>query len=61
LTWYGAVASKAVVINTSDPNKLSVAEKDALILELAAKISQLERLIDDLRAENARLKGVKAN
>jgi hypothetical protein len=50
-----------VVINTSDPNKLSVAEKDALILELAAKISQLERLIDDLRAENARLKGVKAN
>ena len=38
-------------------SKLSAAEKDALILELAAKISQLERLVGGLREENARLKG----
>jgi hypothetical protein len=47
------------VSNTLDPSKLSAAEKDALILELAAKISQLERLVGDLREENARLKGLK--
>ena len=40
-------------------SKLSAAEKDALILELAAKVSQLERLVGDLREENARLKGLK--
>jgi hypothetical protein len=49
------------VTNTVESNKLSAAEKDALILELAAKVSQLERLIGDLRAENLRLKGLKAH
>lgn len=44
---------------TLDLGKLSEAEKDALILELAAKLSQLERLVCDLREENARLKGLK--
>jgi hypothetical protein len=47
------------VTNTLDLSKLSGAEKDALILELAAKVSQLERLVGDLREENARLKGLK--
>jgi hypothetical protein len=47
------------VTNTLDLSKLSGAEKDALILELAAKVSQLERLVSDLREENARLKGLK--
>jgi hypothetical protein len=47
------------VTNPLDLSKLSGAEKDALILELAVKVSQLERLVSDLREENTRLKGLK--
>lgn len=42
--------------NTLDVSKLSAAEKDALILELAAAVSQLEQLVGDLREEFARPK-----
>ena len=46
--------------NTRSLSKLSAAEKNALILELAAaKVSQLEQLVGDLREELARLKGRK--
>jgi hypothetical protein len=48
------------VTQAPELSKLSVAEKDALILELLAKIASLERLVADLRDENARLKGVNA-
>jgi hypothetical protein len=47
------------VSNPPSLGKLSDAEKDALILDLAAKVSQLERLVGDLREEIAHLKGLK--
>jgi len=41
-----------------DLSKLSIAEKDALILELMAEVTSLRRLVADLREEVARLKGL---
>lgn len=39
-------------------SKLSIAEKDALILDLMAQVATLHRLVADLREEVARLKGL---
>ena len=41
-----------------DLRNLSIAEKDALILELMAQVTSLTRLVADLREEVARLKGL---
>ena len=43
---------------TPDPRNLSIAEKDALIVELMAQVASLTRLVADLREEVARLKGL---
>ena len=45
--------------HTLDLNNLSGADKEALILELSAKVSELDRLVSELREEIARLKGLK--
>jgi Transposase IS66 family len=47
------------VTHTLDLNNLSEGDKDALILELSAKVSELDRLVSELREEIARLKGLK--
>jgi hypothetical protein len=41
-----------------DLSKLSIVQKDALILELMAQVSSMSRLVADLREEVARLKGL---
>jgi hypothetical protein len=54
----GAVRFNLDVIAPADIDGLSLATLKALVVQLLSKVAEQERLIAELRQENARLKGL---